>query len=98
MQSANSASTPMTRDTIGEDSSDAFTDIKSYRSLIGALSHLARFTRPDVMFPVFYLARFQSAPTPVSGSPETAKIMILRPTVTLIGPLLKQIEKVPPGT
>ena len=63
MQSANTATTPMTRDTIGEDSSEAFQDVKSYRSLVGALSHLARFTRPDIMFSVFYLARFQSAPT-----------------------------------
>ena len=34
-----------------------------YRSLIGALSHLARFTRPDILFATFYFARFQKEPT-----------------------------------
>jgi len=30
-----------------------------YRSLIGALSHIAKFTRPDILFATFYFARFQ---------------------------------------
>ena len=31
--------------------------------MIGALSHLARFTRPDILFSTFYFARFQKEPT-----------------------------------
>jgi hypothetical protein len=34
-----------------------------YRSLIGALSHIGRFTRPDILFSTFYFARFQKEPT-----------------------------------
>eukprot|EP00505_MAST-04D_sp_SCG-Rhode-Island_P005969 Stramenopile-MAST_4_protein_5969 len=34
-----------------------------YHSLIGALSHIGRFTRPDILFATFYFARFQKEPT-----------------------------------
>ena len=36
--------------------------ITPFRSLLGKLSHLARFTRPDIKFAVFYLARYQAKP------------------------------------
>jgi hypothetical protein len=37
----------------------------SYRKIIGKLLHFANFTRPDIMFAVCYLARYQISPTGV---------------------------------
>ena len=37
-----------------------------YRSAVGGLLHLARWTRPDIAFSVSYVARFSSAPTTYS--------------------------------
>eukprot|EP00942_MAST-04A_sp_MAST-4A-sp1_P000680 g680.t1 len=33
-----------------------------FRQLLGTLAHLARFTRPDIKFAVFYIARYQNNP------------------------------------
>ena len=43
--------------------SPALDSATPYRSLIGALSHIARFTRPDILYATFYFARFQKDPT-----------------------------------
>jgi hypothetical protein len=37
--------------------------LMQYKSLVGALLHIANHTRPDVAFAVSYLARFSAAPT-----------------------------------
>jgi hypothetical protein len=38
-------------------------DRTKFQSLLGALSHIARMTRPEVLLAVFYLATFTGAPT-----------------------------------
>ena len=65
MKEAHVCSTPLAPGDllpIGVDS-PALDSATPYRSLIGALSHLARFTRPDILFATFYFARFQKDPT-----------------------------------
>ena len=35
---------------------------KPYRELLGSLSHIARCSRPDILYATFYLARYQANP------------------------------------
>ena len=57
--------TPITTAALNQENVSPEIDMKKvpYRSLIGGLSHLARFTRPDIMYATFYFARFQNKPT-----------------------------------
>jgi hypothetical protein len=65
MRDAHTCTTPLSPDgmlPVGVDS-PALDSATPYRSLIGALSHIGRFTRPDILFSTFYFARFQKGPT-----------------------------------
>ena len=62
MTKCNPCDTPMvTEPPTKNDCSDVPID-KPYRQLLGALAHIARFSRPDILFAVFYLARYQKNP------------------------------------
>lgn len=50
------------RDPSGSIISDP-TALTQYKSMLGALMHIANYTRPDISFSVSYLARFMTAPT-----------------------------------
>ena len=54
-----------------------------YRSLIGALSHIGRFTRPDILFATFYFARFQKEPTKAHWNGAKRILRYLKGTKTL---------------
>ena len=65
MTDAHAVSTPLPPEgmlPIDVDSPTIDTKVVPYRSLIGALSHLGRFTRSDILFATFYFARFQREP------------------------------------
>jgi Reverse transcriptase (RNA-dependent DNA polymerase) len=66
LSSAWPVNTPMIsgvyRDPVGATITDS-TALTQYKSLLGALMHIANYTRPDVSFAVSYLARFATTPT-----------------------------------
>jgi hypothetical protein len=55
--------TPATQDILDQHPSAPEVEKKQYLSLIMSLLYLARFTRPDILFPTTYLASRSSAPT-----------------------------------
>ena len=54
-----------------------------YHSLVGALSHIGRFTRPDILFATFYFARFQKEPTEAHWKGAKRILRYLKGTKTL---------------
>ena len=62
MTKCNTCDTPMVVDPPTKTDCPEFPMDKPYRQLLGALAHIARFSRPDILFAVFYLARYQQNP------------------------------------
>ena len=65
MTNARSASIPFEIDTklkLAIDN-DTLCNVKLYQELIGSLNHLAVFTRPDIVFAVSKLSKYNSNPT-----------------------------------
>ena len=62
MTNCNTCDTPMVVDPPNKSDCPEFPLDKPYRQLLGALAHIARFSRPDILFAVFYLARYQQNP------------------------------------
>ena len=62
MVDADTCDTPITTAAYNQEEVSPKIDTKQfpYRSLIGGLSHLARFTRADILYATFYFARFQN--------------------------------------
>ena len=65
MIDAHECDTPITTAAYNQEEISPKIDTKKvpYRSLIGGLSHLGRFTRADILYATFYFARFQNSPT-----------------------------------
>ena len=66
LQEAWPVSIPMIVNVYKDPSGQTITDptaISQYKSIVGALLHIANHTRPDIAFAVSYLARFTAQPT-----------------------------------
>eukprot|EP01042_Synura_sphagnicola_P002934 gene2934-3594_t len=63
MSSCNPVTNPCTVDFLATDSDSPLCDAHTYLSLCMALMYLARISRPDILFPVTYLATKSSRPT-----------------------------------
>ncbi|XP_041009460.1 uncharacterized mitochondrial protein AtMg00810-like [Juglans microcarpa x Juglans regia] len=63
MHESKPLSTPMPKKAQQKSGSqELFTDVKTYRSLVGGLQYLT-FTRPDISYSVNYVCQFMQAPT-----------------------------------
>ena len=55
---------PYGQNFMSSDSQDiAMSDIRKYKSLVMSLFYVAKRTRPDILFPISYLATRSSEPT-----------------------------------
>jgi hypothetical protein len=66
MSNAKSASTPFEKGGTKLKSAtknDTFCNLKMYRELTGSLNHLVVFTRPDIVFAISKLSKFNANPT-----------------------------------
>ena len=63
MSSCNPVTNPCAVDFLATDSDSPLCDAHTYLSLCMALMYLARISRPDILFPVTYLATKSSRPT-----------------------------------
>ena len=93
MIDAHPCDTPITTAALNQEGVSPTIDTKKipYRSLVGGLSHLGRFTRADILFATFYFARYQNSPTQAHwkqlkrvlrylNKTKDMKIIINRPT------------------
>ncbi|KAF5443286.1 hypothetical protein F2P56_035855 [Juglans regia] len=83
MHESKPLSTPMpTKAQQKSGSQELFTDVKTYRSLVGGLQYLT-FTRPDISYSVNYVCQFMQAPTTAHFQMVKRILRYLQGTTTL---------------